>query len=174
MTESHDIYVQILPIIKSQSSNKIVLCKWIQGDYKDRYTGLIRPVASQASPNDSNFREKLEAVATSLLPQHLTPHKQGIELTAILRFTDPPAYTEYVYIVYLNEDAVAITDVLFDDNPCEWFRWEDIPFEQMPEDDGLWYPKVLQEGLKVTGSFTFGSWSEKTLKAHHIDAVTQL
>lgn len=101
-------------------------------------------------------------------------HRQGIELTAILRFTDPPAYTEYVYKVYVHEDAAAVTDFVFDDNPCVWFGWEDIPFDRMPEDDGLWYPKVLQDGLKVTGLFTFGSWNEKTLKAYHIDAVTQL
>lgn len=36
------------------------------------------------------------------------------------------------------------------------------------------HSKVLEEGLKVTGSFTFGSWSEKTLKSYHIDVVSQL
>lgn len=46
MTEpkSNDVYVQILPVIKSESSNKILLCKWNEGDFKDRYTGLIRAV----------------------------------------------------------------------------------------------------------------------------------
>lgn len=39
-----DIYVQIMPIIKSNALNKILLCKWIEGDYKDRFTGLIRAV----------------------------------------------------------------------------------------------------------------------------------
>lgn len=97
-----------------------------------------------------------------------------IELVAKLTFTDPPAYNEYVYMVYLSEDAAWITDITFDRNLCQWFHWEEIPFHEMPEDDRLWYPKVLQGGLKVTGSFTFGSWSEKTLKSFHIDTVTQL
>lgn len=46
MTESklNDVYVQILPVIKSGSSNNILLCKWIKGDFKDRYTGLIKSV----------------------------------------------------------------------------------------------------------------------------------
>lgn len=96
-----------------------------------------------------------------------------IELVAILTFTDPPAYDEYVYIVHLSEDA-ADTDVVFDGNPCEWFQWQKIPFENMPEDDHLWYSKVLQEGLKVTGSFTFGSWSETTLKSYDIKTVSDL
>lgn len=42
MTESNDIYVQILPVIESESSNRILLCKWNNGDFKDRFTGLIR------------------------------------------------------------------------------------------------------------------------------------
>lgn len=77
-------------------------------------------------------------------------------------------------MVYLSEDAAGITDVAFAGNSCTWFRWEDIPFHEMPEDDHLWYPKVLEQGLKVTGSFTFGSWSEKALKSYHIDTVSQL
>lgn len=97
-----------------------------------------------------------------------------MELVAILNFTDAPAYHEYVYVVYLSEDAAGIADITFQENPCEWFQWDEIPFQEMPEDDHLWYPKVLQEGLKVTGSFTFGSWSEKTLKSYHINTVPQL
>lgn len=77
-------------------------------------------------------------------------------------------------MIDLSNEASTITDITFDNNPCEWFHWEDIPFNRMPEDDRLWYPKVLQEGLKVMGTFTFGSWNETTLKSYHIDAVSEL
>lgn len=40
----NDVYVQILPVIKVESSNKILLCKWTKGDFKDRFTGLIKAV----------------------------------------------------------------------------------------------------------------------------------
>lgn len=128
----------------------------------------------QESANDSNFQEKLQTAAVLLLPKTLSTAILKTELVAKLHFTDPPAYNEFVYTVYLNEDALGITDIVFDDNPCEWFDWDDIPFHAMPEDDRVWYPKVLQEGGKVTGSFTFGSWSEKTLKSYHIDTVPDL
>lgn len=66
-----------------------------------------------------------------------------VELVAILNFTDPPAYNEYIFMVHLDENAAKIGDVAFNGNPCEWFSWEEIPFQQMPEDDHLWYPKVF-------------------------------
>lgn len=128
----------------------------------------------QECADNSNFREKLEQTAASLLPYMLTPYMLNVELVAILNFADPPAYDEYVYIVCLSENASTIADVEFDGNPADWFRWEDIPFDEMPQDDHLWYPKVLEDGLKVTGSFTFGSIDEKTLKSYHIDTVSQL
>ncbi|KAJ6638103.1 hypothetical protein Bhyg_10836 [Pseudolycoriella hygida] len=170
--ESKDIFVQAMPIIKCKASKRILLCKWIKGDYKDRYTGLISPV--NFKENEANFREKLEKSAVSLLPANLSSNLVNVELVAILNFTDPPAYTEYVYMTYLSEDSDAINDTVFDENPCHWFHWENIPFQEMPEDDHLWYPKVLEQGLKVTGSFTFGSWSEKTLKCYKIEEMPQL
>jgi len=174
MTDTNDIYVQILPVIESESANKILLCKWNKGDFKNRFTGLIRAVDSKETTNGSNIRKQLEKTAASLLPSSLTTNTLKIELVAILNFTDPPAYTEYVYMVHLCADAANITDVAFDGNPCRWFRWDEIPFQEMPEDDHLWYPKVLEAGMKVTGSFTFGSWSETTLKSYHIDTVSRL
>lgn len=114
---------------------------------------------------------RLEIEARSLLPTNLAHRLLKIELVAILTFTDPPAYDEYVHIVHLSEDA-AEENVHFDGNSCQWFQLENIPFQDMPEDDHLWYSKVLQEGLKLTGSFTFGSWSETKLKSYDIKTVS--
>ncbi len=131
-------------------------------------------IKKDTTNNSSNFRERLVKVAESIIPENLTLCLLHIELVAILHFNDPPAYTEYVYIVCLSDDAAQFKDITFDDNTCVWYSWDEIPFQEMPQDDHLWYPKVLQEGLKVTGSFTFGSWSEKTLKSYHIDSVSEL
>lgn len=49
MSESNDVYVQILPVIKSECSNRILLCKWNEGDFKDRFTGLIWAVDYKVS-----------------------------------------------------------------------------------------------------------------------------
>ena len=46
-----------------------------------------------------------------------------------------------------------------------WFRFEDIPFEEMWDDDVLWLPRVLN-GESVQGYFTF---VEETLIDYKVD-----
>lgn len=108
------------------------------------------------------------------MPGGLSVASSDVDLVAILEFSDSPAYDEYVYVVNLNESSAEINDLSFDGNSCYWFQWDSIPFQQMPADDPLWYPKVLQEGLKVTGTFSFGSWNEKTLKSYRVNSVPHL
>lgn len=206
------IYVQVLPVvlparltgnpsasIKSfpslTSKCKILLCKWNSGDFKDRYTGLIKPLKSREYNTvlqhhaNKRFKEKhnvlLEA-AMALMPSPLQKRLEDIALVGLLRFQDPPVYDEYIYLANLsvssNNDGNDSDErmeffrkgIEFGDNPCHWFGWDGIPFKAMPADDELWYPKVLQQQQKIKGSFTFGAWTEKTIKSFELQTVEQI
>ncbi|KAJ1450665.1 hypothetical protein M885DRAFT_531836 [Pelagophyceae sp. CCMP2097] len=36
-----------------------------------------------------------------------------------------------------------------------WVKLEDVPYNEMPADDALWYPAVLLQGKTLTGRFRF-------------------
>jgi hypothetical protein len=95
-----------------------------------------------------------------------------LDLVAILEFADPPACEEYVFLASLKDESIKnANNLVFDKSPCYWFDWDKIPFKEMPEDDPLWYPEVLQGGKLMRGSFTFGDWKEKSLKSHWVKEV---
>ena len=51
----------------------------------------------------------------------------------------------------------------------EWFELSAIPYDQMPADDGIWYPPFLA-GKKMRGHFDFAPDGE-TLLAHRVEEV---
>lgn len=213
-----DIFVQTLPIIelpsggnapsymeKAKSSGKlavdangrILLCKWSSGAFKNRFTGLIKPLTDQRLlhdiRSDTSRNEKygilLEA-AKETIPQALRRLVSSVTLVGLLRFEDAPACDEYIYIAHLTASAAnelgekcASGDgdslnfhetVEFCEHPCFWFDWKEIPFREMPADDELWYPKVLWEKKKIKGSFTFGGWDEKEIKSYDLYTVDNI
>lgn len=211
MGNPEGIYVQVLPVvIPQQSSNnsnkslesqasecKILLCKWASGDFKDRYTGLIRPLARKeydtiiCHTENGKHPEKqqiLLQLAKELIPSPLKEVIADIRLVGLLRFEDSPVYDEYIYLANLiapsnkiesNEKGSHLQnyfrqDIMFGENTCYWYSWDQIPYHEMPADDELWYPKVLQQQKKVKGSFTFGGWSEKNIKSFELETVEQV
>jgi hypothetical protein len=112
----------------------------------------------------------LSEIARNLLPVN-SGKIQSLDLVAILEFTDPPACDEYVFVANLQEDEVKNTSLQFENSPCFWFDFDKIPFHEMPLDDAIWYPQVLNEGKLIRGSFSFGSWEEKEIKNYWIKQV---
>lgn len=212
MANPEGIYVQVLPVVTSQQSSnnsnkpaeilasecKILLCKWASGDFKDRYTGLIKPLARReydtiichSEKGDNTEKQQiLLQYAKELIPSPLKEWIADIRLVGLLRFEDSPVYDEYIYLanliapssnkIDLNESSNQLQnyfrqDIMFGENTCYWFSWDRIPFQEMPADDELWYPKVLQLQKKVKGSFTFGGWSEKNIKSFELETVKQV
>ncbi|CAL8108927.1 unnamed protein product [Orchesella dallaii] len=194
---TNNIYVQVLPVILKPThtdlssketdiaftDGKILLCKWASGNFKDRYTGLIKQLSEREEVNIQNLTasEKYKVllqIAESLLPSQLRRHVTELELVGLLNFDDPPACDEYIYKANLaisGSESIDTNHVIpFGEHSCFWYNWKEIPFQEMPADDPLWYPKVLWEEQKVKGTFTFGGWSEKTIKSYELHLVNQI
>jgi len=66
----------------------------------------------------------------------------------------------------LNHDVCVFLATVWEGDPVEsvemkpcWFAVDDIPFEQMWQDDILWLPRILA-GERIQGGFTFGEDNE--------------
>lgn len=177
-----EIFVQLLPVIlpkPTETTGKILLCKWTSGVFEGRYTGMIKNMGQKVETNDDNFKENLAIVAKNLVPLSLQKNLNKIELVGLLGFDGPPDCSEYIYLGTLKDDGDEIINTKevvqdLDSNPCYWFDWDKIPFNQMPNDDAIWYPEVLGGGKKIKGSFVFGGWSERTIKSYELSTVEQL
>lgn len=51
-----------------------------------------------------------------------------------------------------------------------WYHINDIPFSEMPQDDVLWYRRVIVDGEKLTGTFTFDG---EMLISHSLGAIEE-
>jgi mutator protein MutT len=72
---------------------------------------------------------------------------------------EKPDWTAYIY---------RVTEFIGELNPNEegelrWFRFEDIPYDEMWEDDIHWLPHLL-EGKKVTGTFWYDEKGEELVR----------
>ncbi|MFC1802523.1 8-oxo-dGTP diphosphatase [Thermoproteota archaeon] len=64
--------------------------------------------------------------------------------------TPEPDWTTYIYLVTEFTGRLQASD----EGDLRWFRFEDIPYNSMWEDDKHWLPAFL-EGKKVRGTFWF-------------------
>ena len=168
-------WVQLLPVAENSSGDsipKILLCKWKDGDYVDRFTGFIGPVDDNV---DENLESAMERVVASILPHDAKLILEKKELRAILTFDGPPETLEYQYVGYVPEQCAQTLTNLISTDKCsfQWFSLNKIPFEEMPADDRLWYPGVL-EGKKYKGGFVFGGHAERTIKSYELNEVDHL
>jgi hypothetical protein len=51
-----------------------------------------------------------------------------------------------------------------------WFPLSEIPFSQMPADDVVWYPPVLEQQRCLTGAFVF---SARKMVKHVLQDVSE-
>ncbi|CAK9036896.1 E3 ubiquitin-protein ligase arkadia [Durusdinium trenchii] len=151
--------------------HKVLLGRWHTGAFKGRVTGLLGS-APGASP---------EVAATRICRPHLGPvEAQRLRRRGIFQFEEQDEkhesavalgaqYQEYqlVYRVYDNENVeVVATD---DYEPIGWFGQGEIPFDQMPEDDAVWYERVLFKDHRLRGTFSFQGTS---LVKHTLEQVS--
>lgn len=70
-----------------------------------------------------------------------------------------PDWTTFVFKVTEFEGELTPNE----EGELRWFRFEEIPYEAMWEDDLYWLPHLL-EGKKVTGTFWFDEDGEELLR----------
>ncbi|XP_055337044.1 uncharacterized protein LOC129587356 [Paramacrobiotus metropolitanus] len=196
--EPNVYYEQLLSVIRPNPlcpNGKILLCKWLTGDFKDRYTGLWGPAPTN---DDHSLRQALVRLAATANGTSSYPKIQSdkLELMAVLRFDVPVDNLEYIYVTELGPSALNTpgsrhnsdsdspltpTGKVSSVNPftqnatfiCEWFDLDKIPYAQMPADDLIWYAKVL-DGKRVEGSFSFAGEPKYTVKNFVLNEVKHL
>lgn len=103
-------------------------------------------------------REAVEKAAERELFEEIGVRPRALIKVAVLRFFSPSVpedqdWNQEVHVFFTNE---------WDGEPAEseemmlqWFRVDEIPYDQMWPDDLHWLPAVLQ-GKKVRATFIFG------------------
>ncbi|SDQ38737.1 8-oxo-dGTP diphosphatase [Natronobacterium texcoconense] len=109
------------------------------------YNGPGGKLEDGETPRECAVRETREEVGLEIDPESL--EKAG-ELTFLL-----DGEVHIVCHVYRTEEFSGEPTPSEEARP-EWFAVEDVPYDQMWEDDRLWLPGVL-DGKTVVGEFSF-------------------
>lgn len=115
-----------------------------------------KPEAGE-SPLQCVLRETEEEVGVR--PRH-------IRLAAVLRFIDTRD-DDWLGYIYLADGCLGEPRVTAEAVPA-WYSLEDLPFDEMWEDDRFWLPRVLA-GERLRGDFLFAGG---VLRAHRLRSLT--
>ncbi|OQV19240.1 hypothetical protein BV898_06663 [Hypsibius exemplaris] len=181
----NEVYVQLMTVLRpcaAYPTGRILLSRWLTGDFANRYTGLWGKV----EPSDLTQPDGLLRIAKShgetcrhpLLDAPL----ESLKLVAVFQFDVPVEdNTECIYLLEVgNSDIVEEwkdcgrvnrpDGAVGDEWCCEWFDLDKIPYSRMPADDVLWYPLVLA-GKLLRGTFKFKGEPKYTVKQYEITEV---
>ena len=150
---------QLLLVDPEQS--RILLAYHKNGEFEGVYTALLDNVNEQEEPHDAAVRIALELAGI---------HAQDLTLRAVLKFSSP---------AYETVDEYEYHSCNYHGTPREgervrpeWFAFDQIPYDQMPADDAIWYPPFLEGRLQL-GSFHFAA-DQQTLEHHSLEVVDSL
>ena len=184
----------IVQTLVVRNDGKILLGRWLRGSLAGRFTGLLGAARETEHPQHAAVR-----VAASLVPG-LSLKAAQLRPRAIFDFHEVPTLEEYregvrgtesttelQYVYRLHDDEVEAvsqiggsgggggggdSDGSGDNTSLEpqWFPLADIPYDQMPADDPLWYPLVLDpRGPCLTGEFRF---RREELLSHQMEEIS--
>jgi hypothetical protein len=178
--------VQVLPVIRKPiveetqafGGGEILLCRWKEGNFEGRYTGLMSEFDVQVTNTMTKSAQteilchKLRACARKTFSDVFPEIPTDLKLVGAIRFDGPPGYDEYIYLGEVQPEMKDVRKMLDrNGSECTWFNWNEIPYDSMPADDRIWYPLVLS-GSKVKGSFKFGGVEEKSIKSFKLQTYT--
>lgn len=139
-------------IIREGSPSHVLLGKKKRGFGAGKFNGIGGKLAPDESPEDGIIREVHEEVGLILSKEALRPAGH-----ITFQFPFRPEFDHFVHLFLTTE---------WDGEPCEsaemapiWFAVNDIPFDQMWQDDAYWLPIVLN-GKAILAEFEFGEDNE--------------
>lgn len=146
-----------------RKDNDILLAMKKRGFGSDRYNGVGGKIEPGETIEQALVRECREEI--TVIPMH---YWKVAEHDFLQTEGDEP-WRMYVH-VYLCDEWEGEPHETEEMAP-EWFAIEDIPYDNMWEDDTYWLPQVLA-GNKVYGEFTFDA--DDKLLTHNVEIVETL
>lgn len=143
---------KVATLLFYRRENEILLAMKKRGFGEGRWNGVGGKVEKDESIEEALVRESQEEIGVA-------PNSLG--KVALLNFTFPDGSPDWEVHVYFSDK--------YDGEPTEteemkpkWFDINNIPYEQMWEDDIYWLPLVI-DGKKIEGKFAFDN-EDKLLK----------
>lgn len=140
-----------------EAIRQATLCFLIKGNHillamKKRgfATGRWNGTGGKPEPEDKN----IEATALRETYEEINVEAKNLKQVAVLNFffSEKSEWNQQV-VVYITHEWDGIPEETNEMYPA-WFTIDNIPYEEMWEDDKLWLPKVL-DGKIVEGNFLF-------------------
>lgn len=153
----HIVWSQVLVI----DDDSILLGRHRSGQFEGEYTGFIGEVGRDEPTAEAACRILLEQTGLTVSPDRL-------EKRAVFHFievdpnhpdpTSPSAVAgqplvEHEFICRAADTSGAATET--EKMTPTRFPLSEIPFDNMPADDRVWYPRVIEQQRFLTGSFVF-------------------
>lgn len=149
----------LLFLVKQQGGKITEICLAMKkrGFGAGRYNGVGGKLDEGEQIIDAAKRETLEEIGVRV---------GELDKKAELTFFTPhkPEWNQLVHVYFVREwEGEPIES---EEMRPEWFKIEDIPYQNMWPDDAFWLPEVLNEKI-VTGTFTFSEDGSITSKEMH-------
>lgn len=128
--------------------NEILLAMKKRGFAEGKWNGMGgKPKSVDKSITDTAVREAYEEVnVTPINPKHVA--------TLNFYFPENPDWSQQVIVFLAEKWSGEPTET--DEMRPKWFKLNEIPFEEMWEDDKFWLPQVLNEKF-IEADFLFDS-----------------
>ena len=121
---------------------RVLLGRWKTGVFAGQISGCLGQVRAGASPEEAAVE-----IARSLTGLELDPRRFDRRALFTFHELDDQGAAECTYheheLLYDGDAHEPLVPVNTADFEPEWFEFDEIPFDQMPEDDLHWYGRVL-------------------------------
>ena len=143
-------------LIRCSKNNRILLGRWNRGPFQGRISGLLGQAVTDKGPEEAAkiVVKKLidfDVDACKLEPKAKFVFHEEDETDGAAQLLGS-TYEETQFLMEL--DSTNHFEPTDEFSPV-WFDIDRIPYDEMPEDDIIWYPRVLLNDETLTGTFRF-------------------
>ena len=97
--------------------------------------------------------ESVEACAIREVDEEVGIRVQSLDLRALLRYHDPAERFAMAGFAFISSDFLGNPSRTWEADPF-WCRIDEIPYDEMWENDRIWLPRVLR-GERIRADFRF-------------------
>jgi 8-oxo-dGTP diphosphatase len=148
----------LILLVRENPITHVLLGYKKHGFGKGKYTGIGGKVEHGETIQSAAIRELQEESSVVVLPQHL------IDVGHLIFYFPARPEWDLTIQVFLAHTWKG-TPTESDEIRPEWFKINNLPFQQMWDDASYWYLRILN-GEKIKATFTFKADCETVATAH--------